>query len=239
MSPAHQEINGANGHSNGGLQFDTIEDSVNAFARGEFVIVLDDASRENEGDLICAAEDCTPEMMGFMLRYTSGYVCVPMTDERADQLELPHMVTKNRDPHLTAYTVTVDGLGPSTTTGISAFDRSCTVNMLADPTVTPSKLRRPGHVLPLRAKPGLTRERRGHTEAAVELCRLAGKQQVGVICEVVIHGEPVPGRAELSGSRMARRDDCLALGKQFGVKVCTIEDMTKYVEEREGKLQNQ
>lgn len=186
-----------------------------------------------------AAEDCTTEKMGFMIRHSSGYVCAPITDERADALDLPHMVSNNRDPHGTAYTITVDALGPDTTTGISAQDRACTARYLANPQVTAADFRRPGHVLPLRARSGLVRARRGHTEAAVELCRLAGKNLAAVICEMVVDGEPVPGRAELSGARMARRDDCLAFGKKYGIKVCTIEAMVNYVEEKDGKLKGQ
>jgi 3,4-dihydroxy 2-butanone 4-phosphate synthase len=183
-----------------------------------------------------AAQDCTPERMAFMIRYTSGYVCAPITIDRAAALELPQMVVDNRDPHRTAYTVTVDALGPDVTTGISVRDRSHTVRTLANPQATATSFRRPGHVLPLKAKEGGVRARRGHTEAAVELCRLAGKNQAAVICEMILDGEPVPGRPEFSGGRMMRRDDCLEFGKKWGIKVCTIEDLVDYVEAREGKL---
>ena len=183
-----------------------------------------------------AAEDCTTEKMAFMIRHTSGYVCAPVTIERAAALELPQMVVDNRDPHRTAYTVTVDALGPDVTTGISAHDRAHTVRTLADPQAMASSFRRPGHVLPLKAREGGARARRGHTEAAVELCRLAGKNQAAAICEMIVDGEPVPGRTELNGGRMMRRDDCLEFGKKWGIKVCTIEDLVNYVESREGKL---
>jgi 3,4-dihydroxy 2-butanone 4-phosphate synthase len=196
-------------------------------------------SRENEGDLIMAAADCTTDKMAFMIRYTSGYVCAPITIERAESLELPQMVINNRDPHRTAYTVTVDALGPDVTTGISAQDRAHTVRTLANPQATAANFRRPGHILPLKAKAGGVRVRRGHTEAAVELCRLAGKPQAAVICEMIMDGEPVPGRAEFTGGRMMRRDDCLAFGKKWNIKVCTIEDLVDYVEAREGKLKGQ
>ena len=175
--------------------------------------------------------------MAFMIRFSSGYVCVPMSAERATALDLAPMVEDNRDPHRTAYTVTVDALAPGlVTTGISAHDRAVTVRTLASAKSTAESFRRPGHILPLRAKDGLVRERRGHTEAALELCRLAGKRPAAAICEMVVDGEVVPGRAELSGGRMMRRDDCLAFGKKWGIKVCTIEDMVAYVEKKEGKL---
>lgn len=145
------------------------------------------------------------------------------------------MVTENQDPHRTSYTVTVDAIGDETTTGISAQDRAYTARKLADERAEVGDFRRPGHVLPLRARPGGVRQRRGHTEAAVELCRLAGKRAAAVICEMVVDGETVPGKPELAGSRMARRDDCLSFGREWGIKCCTIEDMVLYVEEREGK----
>jgi 3,4-dihydroxy 2-butanone 4-phosphate synthase len=174
--------------------------------------------------------------MGFMIRHTSGYVCAPITAERADALQLPHMVNDNQDPHRTSYTVTVDALGEEVTTGISAHNRAFTARALAAAGSTPASFRRPGHVLPLRAREGLVRERRGHTEAAVELCRLAGKQPAAVICEMVMDGESADGKPELTGARMMRRDDCLEFGRKWGIKVCTIEDMVVFVEARDGKL---
>jgi 3,4-dihydroxy 2-butanone 4-phosphate synthase len=176
--------------------------------------------------------------MAFMIRHTSGYICAPVPEHRADALDLPPMVLNNADPNRTAYTVTVDALGPDVTTGISAADRAHTVRTLASLDATPSSFRRPGHVLPLRARIGGVRARYGHTEAAVELCRLAGKEPAAAICEMVVDGEAMPGRkGELVGGRMMRRDDCLAFGKEHGIRVCTIEDLVQYVEEREGKLQ--
>ncbi|KAF2400764.1 3,4-dihydroxy-2-butanone 4-phosphate synthase [Trichodelitschia bisporula] len=227
--------NGVNGSAKV-AQFDTIEDTIEAFARGEFVVVLDSTSRENEGDLIIAAEDATPEKLSFMIRYTSGYICAPIPESRAIELELPQMVTTNRDPLLTAYCITVDAIGPNLTTGISAYDRAYTARMLADPTIRPIDFRRPGHVLPLQAREGGVRVRQGHTEAGIELCRLAGKRPAALLCEMVLDGQAVPGRAEMVGGGMMRRDDCLAFGKQFGLRVCTIEDMVEYVERTEGKL---
>jgi 3,4-dihydroxy 2-butanone 4-phosphate synthase len=175
--------------------------------------------------------------MSFMIRFSSGYVCVPIPDARADALELPAMVANNRDPHRTAYTVTIDANAPGVvTTGISAHDRAFTARALANDKVGAAGFRRPGHVLPLRAKAGLVRERRGHTEAALELARLAGKKPASAICEMIVDGELVQGKTELAGGRMMRRDDCLAFGKKHGIRVCTIEDMVSYVEQRDGKL---
>ncbi|KAK6357370.1 hypothetical protein TWF718_001683 [Orbilia javanica] len=217
-------VNGTNGSHARDERFDSIEESVEAFRRGEFLVVLDSTDRENEGDLIIAAQDVTTEKMAFMVRHTSGYVCVPMTPAHTDRLELPQMVPKNQDNLLTAYTITVD-FATGTTTGISAHDRALTARKLADPTSKPLEFRRPGHVLPLRARNGGVRVRRGHTEAATELCRLAGKEEVGVICEIVREEDGL----------MARRDDCIAFARRWGFKVCTIEDMVDYVEAKEGK----
>jgi 3,4-dihydroxy 2-butanone 4-phosphate synthase len=204
---------------------------------GDFIVVLDDLSRENEGDLIISASDVTPEKMAFMVRYTSGLICAPMPPARTKDLDLPQMVDSNEDPNRTAYTVSVDANLPETTTGISAHDRSLTCRTLA--TGTADQLRRPGHVIPLRAREGGVRERVGHTEAAVEFCRLAGKPQVGVICELVEDGQEVVGQAIFKEPGMMRRDGCLAFGKKWGLKVCTIEDLVEYVERTEGKLVKQ
>lgn len=159
-----------------------------------------------------------------------------MYPERTVELDLPQMVTNNQDPKVTAYTISVDAESPETTTGISAHDRALTVRTLASKKATKADLRRPGHVFPLRAKAGGVRERDGHTEAAVELCRLAGKELVGVISEIVEDGEEIEGQAWRKEPGMMRRDGCLAFGKKWGLKVCTIEDMVKYVEKTEGKL---
>src|ERR1041384_122976 len=161
-----------------------VEQALIALARGEFVVVADDASRENEGDLIIAAEKVTARAFSFMLRHTAGVVCVALTDERADDLQLPLMVPENSEPHRTAFTVTVD-LRHGTTTGISAADRSATIRALAEPSVGADSFLRPGHVFPLRARAGGVLERRGHTEAAVDLARLAGFEPAGALCEIV------------------------------------------------------
>jgi 3,4-dihydroxy 2-butanone 4-phosphate synthase len=198
--------------------------------------VLDDLSRENEGDLIIAASDMTTEKMAFMVRYTSGLICCPMLPSLTQKLDLPQMVTSNEDPNRTAYTISVDTNSPETSTGISAHDRALTCRTLASQDATRESFRRPGHVFPLRAREGGVRERTGHTEAAVEFCRLAGKPQVGVICEMVEDGEEVVGQTFMKEPGMMRRDGCLAFGKKWGLKVCTIEDLVKYVERTEGKL---
>ncbi|EEP80549.1 3,4-dihydroxy-2-butanone 4-phosphate synthase [Uncinocarpus reesii 1704] len=231
----------------GGLQFNTIEETIESFRNGEFIIVLDSQDRENEGDLIIAAEAITPAKMAFLIRYSShthtsalffsGYICAPMLPELASSLELPPMVTNNTDPHRTAYTISIDSNHPSVTTGISANDRSLTCRSLASADVKPSDFRRPGHILPLRARPGGVRERRGHTEATIDFCRLAGKPEVGVICELVEDGDEVaPNVAERTDCSMMRRDGCLRFGKKWGLKVCTIEDLVEYLEKKDSPL---
>ena len=250
-------------------EFDSIEDTIQAFSvlhpdpsklppiptllhtsrsltsysppteNGEFIIVLDDFSRENEGDLIIAASDITPSKMAFMIRHTSGLICTPMASSLTTHLSLPLMVPDsfNEDPNRTAYTVSVDANSPEMTTGISAHDRALTCRMLASPDAKKEDFRRPGHVFPLRAREGGVRERGGHTEAAVEFCRLAGKErEVGVICEMVEDGEEDgEGGAVRVGGGMMRRDGCLAFGRRWGLRVCTIEDLVAYVERTEGK----
>jgi 3,4-dihydroxy 2-butanone 4-phosphate synthase len=212
------------------LDFDSIHDSIEAFRKGEFIIVLDSQDRENEGDLIIAAEDITTEKMAFMVRYTSGYICAPLTSEMAMTLSLPQMVTTNQDPKGTAYTISVDGVDSSITTGISAHDRALTCRTLASPKASAVSFRRPGHIIPLQARAGGVIERPGHTEAAVDFCRLAGKSPVGVIGEMVEDGEVVPGVAEFSEPGMMRRDACLDFGRKWGLKVCTIEDLVHYIQ---------
>lgn len=235
-------------------QFDSIEDTIAAFStlcsflsppissdlfaeNGQFIVVLDDLSRENEGDLIIAAEDVTAQKMAFMIRHSSGLICTPTTSELCQSLELPQMVTNNEDPNRTAYTVSIDAEHESTTTGISASDRALTCNLMAKKGAKPADFRRPGHIFPLRARDGGVRERTGHTEAAVEFCRLAGKAPVGVISEIVEDGEEIVGVAERQEVSMMRRDGCLAFGKKWGLKVCTIEDLVEYVERTERKLE--
>lgn len=200
--------------------FSTVPEAIEAYKNGEFLVVMDDESRENEGDLIIAAEKVTQEKMAFLVRYSSGYVCVPLSTERADKLDLQPMLKDRTDRHGTAYTVTCD-YADGTTTGISAHDRALTARKLADPSVAPADFIRPGHVLPLRAVPGLLRARRGHTEASVQLCELAGLQPAATICELVRDEDGL----------MMRLDDCVAFGKKHGIKVVTIELIVQYLDE--------
>ncbi|ORX96374.1 3,4-dihydroxy-2-butanone 4-phosphate synthase [Basidiobolus meristosporus CBS 931.73] len=198
-------------------EFDAIQSALEDFAAGKFLLVVDNEDRENEGDLIIAAEKVSTKDMSFMIRYTSGYVCVPMTNERADQLQLPLMVPNSTDPHKTAYTISVD-YRHDTTTGISAHDRALTARSLADLSITePTEFNRPGHILPLRARDGGVLTRTGHTEASVDLCKLSGLSPVAVICELVN-----------DDGTMARRDDCKAFSVKHGIKMITIADLIKY-----------
>ncbi|KAF7715815.1 3,4-dihydroxy-2-butanone 4-phosphate synthase (DHBP synthase) [Penicillium ucsense] len=216
-------------------QFDSIEDTIAAFKNGEFIIVLDSQDRENEGDLIIAAESITAAQMAFLVRYTSGLICAPIPPDLATRLALPQMVAENADPKGTAYTLTIDASDDSVTTGISAEDRALTCRTLASPDAQVDSFRRPGHIIPLQARAGGVRERTGHTEAAVEFCRLAGKAPVGVIAELVEAGEIVEGVPEISGNNgMMRRDGCLQFGKKWGIKTCTIEDLVEYLDRTEG-----
>jgi len=218
-------------------QFDSIPSCIEAFRNGEFLVVLDDPSRENEADLIMAAEDMTTQKMGFMVRHSSGLICAPLSPTLTETLALPQMVSRSEDPRGTAYTVSVDAADPSVTTGISAHDRALVCRVLADPSSTAASLRRPGHVFPLLSRPGGVRARRGHTEAATEFCRLAGKAPAAVICELVDDGEPVPGQALHNEPDMLRGDDCISFARKWNIKVCTIADLVDYVEKTDGKLQ--
>ena len=175
--------------------------------------------------------------MAFMVRYSSGLICAPLLPQRTAALGLPQMVAHNEDPRATAYTISVDGADASVTTGISAHDRALACRALADESSTPESFRRPGHVFPLMARPGGVRQRRGHTEAAVELCRLAGKKPAAVICELVEDGVEVPGCAVREEPGMMRGEACIAFARKWGLKVCTIADMVEYLEKVEGKLE--
>ncbi|HCU49367.1 MAG TPA: 3,4-dihydroxy-2-butanone-4-phosphate synthase, partial [Micromonosporaceae bacterium] len=167
-----------------GSGLNSIEDAIAAIKAGRPVIVVDDEDRENEGDLIFAAELATPELVAFTVRYTSGYICAPLTEEEADRLELPPQYYTNQDRRGTAYAVTVDAR-EGVSTGISAADRAHTIRLLADPQTTAGDLSRPGHVVPLRAKSGGVLRRPGHTEAAIDLATMAGLKPAGVLCELV------------------------------------------------------
>lgn len=186
---------------------------------GKPVIVADDEGRENEGDVILAAETATQEWLAWTIRHTSGFVCAPMTDEIADRLELPVMVPNSQDARGTNYTISVDA-ADKVSTGISAADRAHTLRVLADPTATPSSLIRPGHILPLRAVAGGVLERAGHTEAAVDLMRIAGLQPVGAIAEIVA-----------DDGEMMRLPGLIELGEREGVLVTTIEALIAFLRE--------
>jgi 3,4-dihydroxy 2-butanone 4-phosphate synthase / GTP cyclohydrolase II len=199
-----------------GPGLDPVEDAIDAIRRGLPVLVVDDANRENEGDVILAARDATPEWIAWTVRHTSGVLCVPMPGALADVLELPPMVTRNQDPRRTAFAFSVDArLGVST--GISAADRATTARLLAEPTTVAADLVRPGHLFPLRARDGGVLERRGHTEAAVDLCRLAGLPPIGVLAELV----------EDDGSMM-RLPAIRRLGDAHGLPVISVADLAEY-----------
>src|SRR5882757_4890260 len=185
-----------------------VETAVAAVAAGKFVVVLDDVDRENEADLIMAADHVTPEALAFMVRHTSGLVCVGLTGERLDHLGLPLMVPKNTDGFGTAFTVSVD-VRPGTTTGISAADRAATIRALVDDRSVEADFTRPGHVFPLRARPGGVLKRAGHTEAAVDLARLAGLSPAGLLAEITNDDGSMARRPELA--RFAAEHDLVSV----------------------------
>jgi 3,4-dihydroxy 2-butanone 4-phosphate synthase / GTP cyclohydrolase II len=205
--------------------FDSIEAVVADLRKGKMVIVVDDADRENEGDLIMAAEKVTPVAINFMAKYGRGLICVPTTSERLKQLGVEEMVTQNRESFKTAFQVSVDA-AKGITTGISAADRARTIKVMADPTALPEDLVQPGHVFPLRARAGGVLQRAGHTEAAVDLVRLAGCRPIGVICEILSE----------DGS-MARLPQLMRFSKRHKLKLCTIEELIKYRRQREKLVQ--
>src|SRR5437773_6155136 len=166
------------------MQFATIEEAITEIQEGRIVIIVDDADRENEGDLVMAAEKVTPEAINFMATYGRGLICVPISNERAEQLGLQRMVVQNRETHRTDFTVSVDA-ARGVTTGISTYDRATTILAIANPKSSPEDLNQPGHVFPLRAKDGGVLRRAGHTEAAIDLARMAGLQPAGVLCELL------------------------------------------------------
>jgi 3,4-dihydroxy 2-butanone 4-phosphate synthase / GTP cyclohydrolase II len=209
------------------MTFASVERAIADMAAGRPVIVVDDADRENEGDLIFAAEMATPELVAFMVRYTSGYICVPLTDDDCDRLELPPMYHTNQDKRGTAYTVSVDAR-EGTTTGISAHDRALTMRRLADPAATAADFSRPGHVVPLRAKPGGVLRRPGHTEAAVDLCRLAGLHPAGVLCEIV---------SQKDVEDMARLDELEVFAAEHDLALISIADLIAHRRHTESQVQ--
>jgi 3,4-dihydroxy 2-butanone 4-phosphate synthase len=198
-----------------------IEDAIEAIRRGDMVVVVDDQDRENEGDIVIAADAVAPKDIAFMMNHARGLVCIAMEGERLDALDIPLMVSRNTESLKTAFTVSVDYI-PGTTTGISAADRTATVRALAEGNARPEDFARPGHIFPLRAHPDGVRARPGHTEAAVELARLAGRAPAGVICEV----------ANDDGT-MARLPHLEIFAEKHGLLVVTIEDLVTFLEDRE------
>jgi len=201
--------------------FDSIESVVSDLQKGRMVIVVDDADRENEGDLIMAGEKVTATAINFMARFGRGLICVPSTSERLAQLGIDRMVTQNRESFQTDFQVSVDA-AKGITTGISAADRARTIQVMADPTAVPADLVQPGHVFPLRAKPGGVLQRTGHTEAAVDLVRLAGCRPVGVICEIMD-----------DDGTMMRLPKLRRFAQKHRLRICSIEDLVLYRRTRE------
>ncbi len=196
--------------------FSSIPEAITDIKNGKMLIVVDDESRENEGDLVMAAEFCRPSDINFMMKVGKGLICTPLTKKMAQRFSLNPMVDSNNSPHTTAFTVSID-LIEGTTTGISSFDRSNTIQALCHPQTTSQDFYRPGHIFPLIAKDGGVLERDGHTEAAVDLTKLAQVSPVGVICEIIND----------DGS-MARLKDLLKVSKKYDLKIITIFDLIKY-----------
>lgn len=199
------------------IKLNTIEEALEDFRRGEFLIVVDDEDRENEGDFIIAAEKVTPEKVNFMMRYGRGVLCAPITEDRTRELELEMQVPNNTSVHETPFTITVDRLGNGCTTGVSMYDRTQTILALADPNITPGDLARPGHVCPLRARNKGVLRRAGHTEAAVDLARLAGLQPVAALIEIINED-----------GTMARLPQLWEVAQRFNLKIITIKDLIAY-----------
>ncbi|HBC94738.1 MAG TPA: bifunctional 3,4-dihydroxy-2-butanone-4-phosphate synthase/GTP cyclohydrolase II [Pelotomaculum sp.] len=197
------------------MKFSTIEEAIEDIRQGKMIIAVDDEDRENEGDLIMAAAKVTPEAINFMVTNARGLVCLPISGERLDELELPAMVTQNTDNHQTAFTVSIDA--KETTTGISAHERAMTVRAMLDPNTKPADLRRPGHIFPLRAKDGGVLRRAGHTETAVDLARMAGLYPAGVICEIMNED-----------GTMARIPELAEFAQIYDLKIITVADLIQY-----------
>lgn len=200
------------------MEFDRVEEALEDIRQGRMIIVADDEDRENEGDLVCAAEAVTPEIINFMAQHGRGLICVTLTPEHADRLELHPMTATNTDPKGTAFTISVDAAPRfGVTTGISAQDRATTIRVICDPGSSPEDLSRPGHVFPLRAKRGGVLRRVGQTEAGVDLARLAGFQPAGVICEIL-----------KEDGTMARRPELEVFAREHGLKFITVADLVAY-----------
>lgn len=199
------------------FKLNTIEEAIEDIRNGKVIIVVDDADRENEGDFLVASHHASPEVVNFMATHGRGLICISLTEERCKELDLPMMVNQNTASHETAFTVSVDLLGHGCTTGISASDRSKTIKALIDPATRPEELGRPGHIFPLRAKTGGVLRRAGHTEASMDLARLAGLEPSGVIVEIMNE----------DGS-MARLPELMVLAEKLSMKIVSIEDLIKY-----------
>jgi 3,4-dihydroxy 2-butanone 4-phosphate synthase/GTP cyclohydrolase II len=206
-------------------QLSTIKEAIEDFREGKFVIVVDDEDRENEGDLICAAEKITPEMVNFMLKYARGVLCAPITISRSEELDLPRQVSENTSMLGTPFTITVDKL-EGCTTGVSAHDRAATIQALADPTSTPQTFGRPGHINPLYAQDNGVLRRSGHTEAAVDLCRLAGLYPAGALMEIMN-----------DDGTMARMPELQVFAREHGLKIITIKDLIAYRLQQESLIE--
>jgi len=207
------------------FKFNTIQEAVEDIKDGKIIIVVDDEDRENEGDFVAAAEKATPEMINFMSKEGRGLICAPITEKRCEDLELSMMVGKNTSLHETAFTISVDALGYGTTTGISAYDRSVTIKMLADPSTKPEDLARPGHIFPLMAKNKGVLRRSGHTEATVDLARLAGLEPAGRLVEIMN-----------DDGTMARLPQLIKIAKKFNMKIVSIADLIAFRIEEESLI---
>jgi len=199
------------------MKFNTIEEAITDIKKGKVVIVIDDENRENEGDFVAAAELATPEMINFMATHGRGLICTPLLESRCDELGLDLMIGKNSAAFETPFTISIDLIGHGCTTGISAQDRAKTVQALVDPNIRPEELGKPGHIFPLKARKGGVLRRAGHTEAAVDLARLAGLQPAGVIVEILNED-----------GTMARTNDLFKIAKKFDLKFITIKDLIEY-----------
>lgn len=199
------------------MKFNTIEEAITDIKEGKVVIVIDDESRENEGDFVAAAELATPEMINFMATHGRGLICTPLLESRCDELGLDLMIGKNSAAFETPFTISIDLIGHGCTTGISAQDRAKTVQALVDPNIRPEELGKPGHIFPLKARKGGVLRRAGHTEAAVDLARLAGLQPAGVIVEILNEN-----------GTMARTNDLFKIAEKFDLKFITIKDLIEY-----------
>lgn len=209
-------------------KLDSIEAAIDDIKAGKVVIVVDDEDRENEGDFVAAAEKCTPQMINFMATHGRGLICTPITESRAKELQLDLMVGKNTDPHETAFTISVDFNGAGNTTGISASDRANTVRALVNPDTNPEDLTRPGHIFPLKARKGGVLRRTGHTEAAIDLARLAGLKPAGVIVEIMNED-----------GTMARLPQLYEIADKFDLKLISIEDLISYRMDHESLIEKE